>query len=483
MVTITVYSFLWSDHVVGPQTSFDSKETSLTVTTSSEKRTSEDKLNYRVLLGSLSGSVIEWFDFLVYGTVAALVFNKLFFPSDNAFVSTLLAYISFSLTFFFRPLGGIIFSHIGDRIGRKKTLFITLMLMGGGTVAIGLLPDYAAIGIAAPILLILCRILQGLGIGGEWGGALLLAYEYAPKNRRGLYGAVPQMGISLGMLLAAGVVGLLTLLPDGQFYVWGWRIPFIASVVLVFIGLWIRNGLDETPEFKRIREAGAQLRLPIKEVVTKHWGAVLVSIGAKAAETGPFYIFGTYVIAYATDVLGARGNVVLLAVAAAALVATIWMPVFGRISDKYSRAVLYRWSATATLILVVPYYFVLNTGATWALFVATIVGFGLLWGSVNAILGTLIAENFAPEVRYTGASLGYQLGAAIFGGTAPIIAAWLFEISGGQWWPIAAYVAGCAGISIVASFFIKRVAHRESPDVPAVAVSSDNSGFRKGPVA
>jgi len=269
------------------------------------------------------------------------------------------------------------------------------------------------------------------------------------------------MGISLGMLLAAGAVALLTLLPDGQFLTWGWRVPFIASVVLVLVGLWIRNGLDETPEFKRVREAGAQLRLPIKEVLTKHRGAVLVSIGAKAAETGPFYIFGTYVIAYATGVLGARENTVLLAVAAAALVATIWMPIFGRISDSIPRALLYRWSATATILLVVPYYLVINTGATWALFAATVVGFGILWGSVNAILGTLIAENFAPEVRYTGASLGYQLGAAIFGGTAPIVAAWLFEISGGEWWPIAVYVAGCASISIIASFFIKRVAHQD----------------------
>ena len=426
-----------------------------------------EKLNLRVLLGSLSGSVIEWFDFLVYGTVAALVFNKLYFPSDDEFVSTILAFASFSLTFFFRPLGGIIFSHIGDRIGRKKTLFITLTLMGGGTVAIALLPDFAAIGVAAPILLVCFRILQGLGIGGEWGGALLLAYEYAPKHRRGLYGAVPQMGISLGMLLASIVIALLTQLPDGQFLTWGWRVPFVASIILVFVGLWIRNGLDETPEFRRIRETGARLKLPIKDVVTKHWGAVLVSIGAKAAETGPFYIFGTYVVAYATNVLGARENVVLLAVGAASLVATIWMPIFGAISDRVSRALLYRWSAIATIVLIVPYYLVLNTGETWALFVTTIIAFGLLWGSVNAILGTLIAENFAPELRYTGATLGYQLGAAIFGGTAPIIAAWLLEISGGEWWPIAVYVAICASISVIASFFIKRVAHVETAITPA----------------
>lgn len=427
----------------------------------------EERLNYRVLIGSLSGSVIEWFDFLVYGTVAALVFNKTFFPTDDPFLSTMLAYASFSLTFFFRPVGGIVFAHIGDRIGRKKTLFLTLMLMGGGTVAIGLLPDYAAIGIAAPILLLCFRVLQGIGIGGEWGGALLLAYEYAPKHRRGLYGAVPQMGISLGLLLASAVVALLTMLPEDQFLAWGWRVPFVGSVVLVFIGLWIRNGLDETPEFKRIRDTGARLRLPIKEVLTKHWRAVLVAIGAKAAETGPFYIFGTYVIAYATNILDVRQNTVLLAVAAAALVATIWMPFFGHLSDKVGRPVLYRFSAIATIVLVVPYYLVLNIGETWAIFAATIVAFGFLWGSVNAILGTLIAESFSPEVRYTGATLGYQVGAAIFGGTAPLIAASLLQASGGQWWPIAVYVAICAALSVVASFFIKHVAHHEPTDFEA----------------
>jgi MFS transporter, MHS family, shikimate and dehydroshikimate transport protein len=433
----------------------------------------QERLNYRVLLGSLSGSVIEWFDFLVYGTVAALVFNKTFFPTDDPFLSTMLAYASFSLTFFFRPVGGIVFAHIGDRIGRKKTLFLTLMLMGGGTVAIGLLPDFAAIGVAAPILLLLFRVLQGIGIGGEWGGALLLAYEYAPKHRRGLYGAVPQMGISLGLLLASSVIALLTLLPEDQFLSWGWRVPFVGSIVLVFIGLWIRNGLDETPEFKRIRDTGARLKLPIKEVVTKHWRAVLVSIGAKAAETGPFYIFGTYVIAYATNILDVRQNTVLLAVAAAALVATIWMPFFGHLSDRVGRPVLYRFSAIATIVLVVPYFWVLNIGETWAIFVATIGAFGILWGSVNAILGTLIAESFSPEVRYTGATLGYQVGAAIFGGTAPLIAAWLLQASGGQWWPIAVYVAICAGLSVIASFFIKHVAHVEPTDFEAAAAAPE----------
>lgn len=443
------------------------------MTTTTTAKPSRERLNYRVLIGSLSGSTIEWFDFLIYGTVAALVFNRTFFVTDSEFLSMMFAMASFALTFFFRPIGGIVFAHIGDRIGRKKTLFITLMLMGGGTVAIGLTPDYAAIGIAAPILLILFRVLQGIGIGGEWGGALLLAYEYAPKNRRGLYGAVPQMGISLGMLLAAGAVALLTLMPEEDFLTWGWRIPFVASVVLVLIGLWIRAKLDETPDFKKVQESGTVVRLPIAEVFRKHWRAVLVSIGAKAAETGPFYIFGVYIIAYATNILDARNNIVLAAVAVAALVATIWMPIFGRISDSIPRAVLYRTITIITILYAFPYFLLLGTGSTLAIFLATVIGFGLLWGSVNAILGTLIAESFSPEIRYSGATLGYQLGAAIFGGTAPLIATALNEATGGQWWPIALYIIFCASLGLIASFFVKHVAHRESDSV-ADRESSDS---------
>ena len=200
----------------------------------------------RVLIASLTGSSIEWFDYFLYATTAGLVFNKVFFPTVDPVVGLMLAYLSFALTFFIRPLGGFIFAHIGDRIGRKRTLVITLSLMGGATVLIGLLPGYDDIGVLAPILLIVFRLIQGLGIGGEWGGALLLAYEYAPKNRKGLYGSVPQMGVTIGMLLATLAMTLMSLLPDEDFLKWGWRVPFIASAGLVFLGLWIRNGIDET---------------------------------------------------------------------------------------------------------------------------------------------------------------------------------------------------------------------------------------------
>lgn len=419
------------------------------------------RIHWRVLIGSLSGSTIEWFDFLVYGTVAALVFNRTFFVTDDPFLSMMFSMASFALTFFFRPVGGVIFAHIGDRIGRKKTLFITLMLMGGGTVAIGLTPDYETIGIAAPLLLVLFRILQGVGIGGEWGGALLLSYEYAPKDRRGVYGAVPQMGISIGLALASGVIALLTLMPEDEFLSWGWRIPFVASVVLLAVGMWIRSQVDETPAFRKVRESGTVVRLPIVEVLRNHWRAVLVAIGAKAAETGPFYIFGTYVIAYATNVLDVRDNVVLGAVAIAAIVATIWMPIFGRISDRVPRALLYRVVAALTIAYAFPYYLILGSGSELAVVVATVIGFGFLWGSVNAILGTLIAESFSPEIRYSGATLGYQLGAAIFGGTAPLIATALTAASGGAWWPVSIYVIVCASLGLLASFFVRRVAHRD----------------------
>lgn len=429
-------------------------------------------LNWRVIIGSLSGSTVEWFDFLVYGTVAALVFNHTFFVTDSEFMSSMFSMASFALTFFFRPIGGIIFAHIGDRIGRKKTLFITLMLMGGGTVLIGCLPDYNSIGVAAPLLLILCRIMQGIGIGGEWGGSLLLSYEYAPKDKRGFYGSIPQMGISLGMLLASGFVAVLSMLPEEKFMSWGWRIPFISSIVLVGIGMFVRAKLEETPQFQKVKDSGKVARLPIAEVFKHHWRAVLVSIGVKATETGPFYIFGTYIIAYATGVLDARRDIVLTAVAAAALVATIWMPFFGKLSDRISRTALYRGVALVTIAYAFPYYMILNTGSTLALFITTIIGFGLLWGSVNAILGTMIAESFSPEIRYSGATLGYQVGAAVFGGTAPLIATALKEWSGGEWWPVSCYVIACAAIGLIASFFVKHVAHVEEEEAEAEAAAA-----------
>ncbi len=259
--------------------------------------------NKKVLIASLTGSSIEWFDYFLYGTAAALVFNKIFFPMVDPVIGLILSYLSFSLTFFIRPIGGVLFAHIGDRIGRKKTLVLTLSLMGGATVMIGLLPTYDMIGMCAPALLILMRIIQGMGIGGEWGGALLLAYEYAPEKRKGFFGSIPQAGVTIGMLMATFIVSLMTLFSEEDFLSWGWRIPFLLSSVLVILGLWIRKDIDETPDFQKVKKSGQVAKAPLRDTIKHHWREVLIAAGLKVVETAPFYIFSTFVVSYATTTL------------------------------------------------------------------------------------------------------------------------------------------------------------------------------------
>ncbi|PWF22087.1 MFS transporter [Corticimicrobacter populi] len=404
----------------------------------------------RVLLASLTGSSIEWFDYFLYGTTAALVFNKLFFPTFDPVVGLMLAYLSFALTFFIRPLGGLIFAHIGDRIGRKKTLVITLSLMGGATVGIGLLPGYDTIGVLAPILLVLLRLIQGLGIGGEWGGALLLAYEYAAPQRRGLFGSVPQMGVTIGMLLATLAMTLMSMLPDEQFMSWGWRIPFLASAGLVFLGLWVRNGIDETPDFQKAKQEGNVAKMPLAETLRDHWREVLIAIGAKVVETAPFYLFSTFVVSYATGSLKYERFDVLNAVTVATLVTTFCIPLMGLLSDFVGRVKVFVAGALAMALFAVPYFMLLDMRSTTALMVATVVALGIIWAPITAVLGTMFSEIFATRVRYTGITLGYQIGAALAGGTAPLIATWLMSRYDGSWVPVAVYIIVAALISIAA---------------------------------
>lgn len=407
------------------------------------------KVQNKALVASLIGSSIEWFDFFLYGTMAALVFNKLFFPSSDPTVGLLLSYLSFGLPFFIRPLGGIIFSHIGDKIGRKKTLVLTLSLMGGATVLIGLLPDYNAIGIWAPILLVLMRLIQGLGIGGEWGGALLLAVEYSGKGRRGFFGSIPQMGVTIGMLLGTLAISLMSALPDDQFMSWGWRIPFLLSAALVFLGLWIRNGIDETPAFQQAKSTGNIAKVPIVDTFRYHWKAVLIAVGAKVVETAPFYIFSTFIIAYATNYLGYDRLTALNAVTIATLVTTIMIPYMGKLSDKYGRKPLYIAGTVAMMLFAFPYFYMLSLKSALWLTVATVIGLGILWAPVTAVLGTMFSEIFSTNVRYTGVTVGYQLGAALAGGTAPLIATALLSTFN-SWVPIALYIIISGVISLIA---------------------------------
>lgn len=425
--------------------------------TQHESTTAVLRKNKKVLIASLTGSSIEWFDYFLYGTAAALVFNKIFFPMVDPVIGLILSYLSFSLTFFIRPIGGVLFAHIGDRIGRKKTLVLTLSLMGGATVTIGLLPTYDMIGMWAPALLILMRIIQGMGIGGEWGGALLLAYEYAPEKRKGFFGSIPQAGVTIGMLMATFIVSLMTLFSEDDFLSWGWRIPFLLSSILVLIGLWIRKDIDETPDFQKVKQSGQVAKAPLRDTLKHHWREVLIAAGLKVVETAPFYIFSTFVVSYATTTLTYQKSQALEAVTLGALVATIMIPLMGLLSDKIGRQRMYAVSVFVLGLFIVPWFMLLNTGTTWGIVLATVIAFGVLWAPVTAVLGTLCSEIFSANVRYTGITLGYQLGGALAGGTAPLIATGLLAKYDGDWVPVAWYLAVTVVISLIAIFCASRI--------------------------
>ncbi|MDQ0218154.1 MFS transporter [Peribacillus cavernae] len=414
------------------------------------------KVPKKVLIASLIGSSVEWFDYFLYGTVATLVFSKLFFPNDDPQISLLLSYASFAIPFLIRPLGGILFSHIGDKIGRKKSLVMTLSLMGSGTVLMGLLPDYNTIGIWAPILLVLLRCIQGLGLGGEWGGALLLAFEYAPKEKRGFFGSIPQMGVTIGLLLGTLVLSGLTLLPEEQFLSWGWRIPFIFSAALVILGLWIRKGIDETPEFQETQESKTVSRVPIVDIFRYHWKAVLITIGAKFVDAGPFYIFATFIITYANTNLGFDETTALNAVTIAAVIATVMIPLMGILSDKIGRKSLYIAGSSGIILFAFPYFYLLNLNSSLWLTIATVLAIGIIWPAITAIIGPMFAENFSANVRYTGVSFGYQIGSAISGGTAPLIAVALMGAFNNSWVPVALFIMANGLISLISVLFLPK---------------------------
>ncbi|MED3987351.1 MFS transporter [Peribacillus simplex] len=415
----------------------------------------EKKQMRRILIASLVGSSIEWFDYFLYGTVSALVFNQLFFVNEDPTIGLLLSYASFALAFFIRPFGGVIFSHIGDRIGRKKTLVLTLSLMGVATFGMGLLPTYQAVGIWAPILLITLRLVQGLGIGGEWGGALLLAVEYAPAEKRGLFGAIPQMGVTIGMLLGTIALSIMTLLPENAFITWGWRIPFIFSALLVFFGLWIRKGIDETPSFKKVKESGEVPKLPIVETLKNYWREVLIAVGAKVVETAPFYIFSTFVVSYATSNLGFSRTATLTAVMIATIITTILIPFMGKLSDTIGRKKLFIGGTVGMALFAFPYFWLLQQKSVPLLIVATVIGLGVIWAPITAVLGTMFSEIFDAKIRYTGITLGYQIGAALAGGTAPLVATALLNRFDNSYVPVAIYIIFASVLSLAAIWAVK----------------------------
>jgi metabolite-proton symporter len=409
----------------------------------------------KVLFATLIGSTIEFYDFFLYGTVASLVFNKLFFPNNDPFISLLLAYASFGVTFFVRPLGGLIFSHMGDKFGRKNTLVFSLVLMGLSTVCIGLLPTYSTIGIMAPILLVTLRLIQGAALGGEWGGAVLLAVESSPLDKRGFFGSFPAMGIPLGMLLGTLSISLMSLLPEQQFLSWGWRIPFLLSALLVVIGLWIRMGLEETSAFKEEKEKGNVVKIPLFEILRNHWKAVLISLGAKCVEVGPFYIFTTFFIGYATEI-GFTRTTTLNVITIASLVTTICIPLMGILSDKIGRKRVFLLGTSALAAFSFPYFYLLSLKSVFWVYAISIFALGILWSSIASIICTMFSEMFNTNVSYTGITLGYQSGSALFGGTAPIIATYLLNAYNNSWIPLAIFVFLLCIVSFISVSLLRR---------------------------
>lgn len=333
-------------------------------------------------------------------------------------------------------------------------------MMGLATAGIGLLPTYASIGVAAPLLLLLFRLIQGLGIGGEWGGALLLATEYAPKKQRGLFGSFPQMGIPIGLVLAYGFFFLLTwAMPEETFLAWGWRIPFIFSLLLVIVGLLIRKGLDETPAFQEMQREAAKKnevrQLPIVEIFKKHPKEVLITSGAKFVETGPFYIFTTFIVGYGVATLDVSFEFMMLSIMAVSVGTTIMIPIMGSLSDKIGRRKMFLIGAVAMLIYGFPYFYIVNTHEPALVILATFLGLVVIWPPITAILGTMFSESFSKEVRYTGVTLGYQIGAAVAGGSAPLIAEFLMNQFNGSSIPVSLYIIMTAIVSIVAVMAIR----------------------------
>jgi MHS family metabolite:H+ symporter-like MFS transporter len=416
----------------------------------------------RVALASVIGTTIEWYDFFLYGVVAGIVLNKLYFPNSDPLVSTLLAYTTFLVGFVARPLGGVIFGHFGDRIGRKSMLVVSLLIMGIATMAIGLVPTFAQIGIWAPLLLLLLRVLQGLGLGGEWGGSVLMTFEYAPPERRGFYASLPQMGVSIGLCLASGLIALMShTLTEAQFFAWGWRLAFGASVVLVTIGLWIRLTLMETPEFQAVKARGEQAKIPFTEMMRSVPQRVGLGIGIRYIEGVFFNMFAVFAITYLTEQLKLTRTEALIGVMTAAVVMCFFIPVFGHLSDRFGRTRTFFWGSLICACSIYPSFWLMShqTSHLLVVWAAIVIPFGIFYAMIYGPEAALFAELFEPQIRYTGISFVYQFSGIFASGLTPIIAIALLRANGGQPWLVCAYVVFAA---LVSAFCVSRLGGRSA---------------------
>jgi MHS family shikimate/dehydroshikimate transporter-like MFS transporter len=391
-----------------------------------------------IVFASCFGTIIEWYDFLIYATAAALVFNKAFFPTFDPLAGTLAALGSYAVGFVARPVGGALFGHFGDRLGRKSMLVLTLFIMGLSTFCIGLLPTYASIGVFAPMLLILLRVIQGIGLGGEWGGASLMVLEHAPADKRGFYTSFVQIGFPIGLVLATLVFGLVAKLPEADFASYGWRIPFLISIVLLGVGTFVRSRVPETPVFEGMKQRDGLSKNPVGEAVGKNAKSFLIAVGLKLSEVSWVYMLTVFVVGYATTKLGLAKSLMLDAVMYAALLELVSLPLFGWLSDKFGRRPFYILGALFTIVFAFPLFWMVESKSTVLIFTGIMIAMNFGHGMMFGLESCYFPELFGPRVRYSGASFGFQVSAAIGGGFAPILAT-----------ALAGYFGGTGGVAIM----------------------------------
>src|SRR5436190_11076031 len=417
----------------------------------------------RAIVASTVGTTIEWYDFFLYGTAAALVFPKVFFPGSSPYSGILLSFGTQFVGFAARPIGAAIFGHYGDRIGRKATLISTLLLMGIATFLMGLLPSYAAIGAAAPILLVILRIAQGIGVGGEWGGSVLMSMEWGKQRWRGFMASWPQVGVPIGLLLSTGMVKLMSGVAGSGFDTWGWRVPFLLSIVLVGIGLYVRLRVQESPSFSQLKRQNAIVRRPVWQVIKEQPREIITSAFVRMSEQAPFYLFVTFVLTYGTDHLGLSKDSLLNNTLVAAAIGLFSVPFFGYLSDLIGRRLMYGIGIVCIGLYAFPYFGLLNTkvaGLVLLAIVLSLVFHDMQYGPQAA----LIAESFGPSLRYSGAGLGYQLASVIAGGPAPLIATKILQrthSSTGVSW----YIIGCCVVAFAALLLMPRRRQAEDAKV------------------
>jgi MFS family permease len=426
-------------------------------------------------MASVVGTSIEWYDFFLYGTAAAIVFPAVFFPKSSSYAGTLASFATYAVGFAARPVGAAIFGHWGDRIGRKATLIVTLLMMGVASALVGVLPGTATIGIAAPILLVVLRILQGIAVGGEWSGSVLLSMEWGKQHRRGLMASWPQIGVPVGLLLGTGMMTAIALAAPGAFKAWAWRIPFLASLVLVAIGLWVRLKVLETPLFARVLQKRDVAKVPTAEVIRRYPKEILLSALLRMSEQAPFYIYTTFALAYIKEHLHKNQSVALAAVSVAAALELLLIPTFGHLSDRLGRRRVYATGSLLMAVIAFPFFALLNTGTVGLI----ILGVALIAIPHSIQYGpqsSYIAENFPTGLAYAGSGLGYQAASLIAGGPAPLLATWMLPNFG--WQAIAVYIIACSVLTLTAVALLPDRRQADLTVPPVLATATGRAGGR-----